>query len=45
VYFNLVPVFTALMAIGLLGQEFAAYHGLALVLVLGGIWLAQRKTL
>lgn len=41
VYVNLVPVFGALMAIGLLGQAFAPYHAVALCLVLGGIWLAQ----
>jgi drug/metabolite transporter (DMT)-like permease len=43
VYVNLVPVFAALMAIALLGQRFAGYHALALGLVLGGIWLAQRS--
>lgn len=42
VYTNLVPVFAAVLAVGLLGQEFAWYHGLALVLVIGGIVLAQR---
>ena len=42
VYTNLVPVFAAAMAVGLLGQEFAAYHGVALVAVIGGIALAQR---
>ena len=42
VFINLVPVFSALLAVLLLGQEFAWYHGAALVLVLGGVWLAQR---
>lgn len=42
VYINLVPLFAALLAILLLGQEFAWYHGVALVIVLGGVWLAQR---
>ncbi len=42
VYVNLVPVFAALLAVGLLGQRFAGHHALALGLVLGGIWLAQR---
>ena len=42
VYTNLVPVFAAVLAVGLLGQVFAWYHGLALVLVIGGIALAQR---
>jgi drug/metabolite transporter (DMT)-like permease len=43
VYTNLVPVFAAALAVGLLGQEFAAYHALALVAVIGGIALAQRS--
>lgn len=42
VYINLVPIWAALLSILLLGQEFAWYHGLALVMVVGGIWLAQR---
>ena len=42
VYTNLVPVFAAAMAVGLLGQEFAVYHALAMVAVIGGIALAQR---
>ena len=42
VYINLVPVFAAFLAIVLLGQDFAWYHGAALVFVLGGVWLAQR---
>lgn len=42
VYANLVPVFAAAMAVGLLGQEFATYHAVALVAVIGGIVLAQR---
>lgn len=42
VFVNLVPVFAALLAVALLGQAFAWFHGLALGLVLGGIWLAQR---
>ncbi|MEM7271047.1 MAG: DMT family transporter [Pseudomonadota bacterium] len=42
VYINLVPVFTAILAVALLGEVFAAYHALALVLVLCGIWLTQK---
>lgn len=42
VYINLVPVFAAVMAILILGETFAPYHAVALVLVAGGIWLAQR---
>jgi drug/metabolite transporter (DMT)-like permease len=42
VFVNLVPVFGALMAVGLLGEPFAAYHVAALALVVGGIAIAQR---
>ncbi|HET7409877.1 MAG TPA: DMT family transporter [Paracoccaceae bacterium] len=42
VYTNLVPVFAAAMAVGLLGQAFHAYHAVALVAVIGGIALAQH---
>ncbi|MDT8345105.1 MAG: DMT family transporter [Thermohalobaculum sp.] len=42
VFVNLVPVFAALLAVAILGQDFAGYHALAMVLVIGGIWLAQR---
>ena len=43
VYINLVPIFAAILAILILGEVFAPYHGAALVLVIGGIWLAQRR--
>lgn len=42
-FVNLVPVFGALLAVVLLGEPFAFYHALGLGLVLGGIWLAERK--
>jgi drug/metabolite transporter (DMT)-like permease len=42
VFVNLVPVFGAIMAVVLLGEPFAAYHVVALVLVVGGIAIAQR---
>jgi drug/metabolite transporter (DMT)-like permease len=41
-FINLVPVFGALLAIGILGEPFGLYHALALVLVLSGIFLAER---
>lgn len=41
-FMNLVPVFSALMGVLLLGELFAPYHAVALTLVLGGIWLAER---
>ena len=42
VFVNLVPVFAAVLAVGLISEPFAPYHAIALILVLGGIWLAQR---
>jgi drug/metabolite transporter (DMT)-like permease len=42
-FVNLVPVFGALLAVLLLGEPFAYYHALGLVLVLGGIWLAEQR--
>jgi drug/metabolite transporter (DMT)-like permease len=42
VFVNLVPVFGAIMAVVILGEPFAAYHVLALLLVVGGIAIAQR---
>ncbi len=45
VFINLVPVFASFLAIVLLGEVFAWYHGAALVLVLAGVWLAQRPAL
>jgi drug/metabolite transporter (DMT)-like permease len=43
VYVNLVPVFGAIMAVVLLGEPLAAYHVVALLLVVGGIAIAQRR--
>jgi drug/metabolite transporter (DMT)-like permease len=42
VFINLVPVFSAALAVWLISEAFAPYHAVALVLVIGGIWLAQR---
>jgi drug/metabolite transporter (DMT)-like permease len=42
VFVNLVPVFAAVLAVVLIDEPFAAFHAVALVLVIGGIWLAQR---
>lgn len=40
---NLTPIFGALFAVLLLGEEFHAYHLAALGLSLSGIWLAERR--
>jgi drug/metabolite transporter (DMT)-like permease len=42
-FVNLVPIFGALLAVLILGEPFAAYHAAGLALVLGGIWLAERR--
>jgi len=41
VFVNLVPVFASIMAVIFLQEVFQAYHALALMLVLGGIWLSE----
>lgn len=42
-FINLVPIFGTLLSIALLGEAFHAYHAIALVMVLGGIWLAEHS--
>lgn len=42
VFVNLVPVFAAIFAVTFLGESFEAFHGVALALVLGGIWLSEH---
>ena len=37
-----LALFAAIMAVVLIDEPFAAFHAVALVLVIGGIWLAQR---
>jgi Permeases of the drug/metabolite transporter (DMT) superfamily len=43
VFVNLIPVFSAILAIILLGEDFHGYHAAALALVLGGIFFAERS--
>jgi len=45
VFVNLVPVFGAIMAVVILSEPFAAYHVVALILVVGGIAIAQRSAI
>jgi drug/metabolite transporter (DMT)-like permease len=40
-FVNLVPIFGTLLSILILGEDFQAYHALAMVLVISGIWLAE----
>lgn len=43
-FINLVPIFGALLAIVLLGEQFRWYHGAGLLFVFGGIALAERSS-
>jgi len=46
-FINMVPVSGALLSLAVLGEDFQAYHAVALLMVLGGIWLSEhsgRKT-
>jgi drug/metabolite transporter (DMT)-like permease len=43
-FYNLVPVFGALLAVAILGEPFHLYHALAFLLVLGGIWLSEYRS-
>ncbi|MEM9104220.1 MAG: DMT family transporter [Pseudomonadota bacterium] len=42
-FINLVPIFGTLFAVTLLGEQMQVHHVVGLVLVLGGIALAERK--
>lgn len=42
-FINLVPIFGTLLSILLLGETFYLYHAVALTMVLGGIWMAERS--
>lgn len=44
VFMNLVPIWAPILAVGILGEPFRWHHGLALLLILGGIWLSERKS-
>jgi len=41
-FVNLVPVFASIFAVGYLNEPFEIFHGIALLMVLGGIWLSER---
>uniref|UniRef100_A0A9E8CK64 DMT family transporter n=1 Tax=Bosea sp. NBC_00436 TaxID=2969620 RepID=A0A9E8CK64_9HYPH len=42
VFVNLVPVFAPILAVLIIGEPFGLYHAVALALVLGGIFIAER---
>lgn len=41
-FYNLMPIFGTILSILLLGERFEIYHGIAIIMVLGGIFLAER---
>ena len=43
VFINFTPIFGSIFSILLLGEDFKSYHALSLILVVGGVTLAQRK--
>ena len=45
IFINMVPLAGAALSILILGESFRPYHAVALVLVLGGIWLSERSSL
>jgi len=42
IFYNMIPVFGTLLAIVILGEKFLPYHAAGFVLVMGGVWIAQR---
>lgn len=43
-FINLVPIFGAVLAVLILGEQFQTYHAAGLILVLGGITFAQKQS-
>ncbi|MFK7902477.1 MAG: DMT family transporter, partial [Nitratireductor sp.] len=43
IWINVVPVFGTLLAILIVGERFQIFHGLGMLLIIGGVWIAQRK--
>lgn len=41
-FINLVPIFASVFAVSYLGEPFEVFHGIALTMVLGGIWLSEK---
>jgi len=42
-FINLVPIFGTLLSVMVIGESLRPYHGVAMALVFGGIWLAETK--
>jgi drug/metabolite transporter (DMT)-like permease len=43
IFINLIPIFGTALAIAILGEKLEGFHIVALVLVIAGIWLAERR--
>lgn len=43
IYLNLIPIFTVLLAVALLGERLQGFHVVACLLVFGGLWLATTS--
>ena len=43
-FINMVPIFGTLLSIIILGEDFRAFHAIAMALVFGGIWLAETSS-
>ena len=39
----MVPIFGTLLSIIIVGETFQLYHAIAMILVFGGIWIAERS--
>ena len=44
-FINLVPVFGSILAVVIIGEQFQVFHAVGMVLVIGGILLAERFAL
>lgn len=44
VFMNIIPIFTAIMSVIMLGESLHPYHAIAFVLVVGGVMIAQRAS-
>ena len=45
IFINLVPIFAAILAVLVLSESFQLFHAISLVLVLVGIYIAERKVI
>jgi drug/metabolite transporter (DMT)-like permease len=45
IYTNIVPIFSSILAVIILNQSFHIFHGISLVLVLTGIWIAEKNSI